>query len=138
MGLRASSQDAQTPIMKYLLVCKPPGGVAHEVTVETADVLPHLQTLVHGLVETVPIGTGVDLLANENGIALNLPANCGYLGTIVFIGVDEAEGRWKSLDADQARKAKKWCELHKDDVPNRNGALTIVSGKEEFMRMLDE
>jgi hypothetical protein len=55
---------------------------------------------------------GVVILFNENGIEKDLESNCGFVGTLVFVGVeynDEEGDYWATLNDEQIRKCMAWC-----------------------------
>ena len=96
--------------MEINLCVKNPNTLAVALPFVTDDILRLMQDLVGGYVERVPIGSNVVILCNEDGIEHNLPANCGFLGTIVFVEVDH--GEWVGLSKENQLKALKWCEIN--------------------------
>lgn len=92
------------------VVVKEPGKLAevrNTVLMGTCNVLQFLQGLVNGFIQAVPVGPGVSLICNEDGLAEGLPENCGHVGTLVF--VRDAGEDFGSLPEDDQRRAKKWC-----------------------------
>ena len=124
------------------VVYKEPNKPAEQRTVEIEkNLLNTMQKLVGGGhnvdVQHVPIGPGVTILVDEDGLAKNLPDNCGFVGNIVFVQdvfISEDEGYdWGSLDEETARKALRWCFRHTDDVhPDRSGTVRILTNEEEI------
>jgi hypothetical protein len=98
------------------------------------------QSLVGGYVEMYPVGPQVALLLNEDGISMNLPENCGFLGTIVFVGVkidNDGEEIWYSLNEEQIRKCKAWAERRKDAKPDRSLPTIVSLDQETWLRSLE-
>ena len=120
------------------VVVKEPGKTAEIRNIETKDVLKTCQQLVGGYVEQVGIGPGVNILCNEDGLAMKLPDNCGFVGTLVFVQdrlvIDEYGDEtydWGSLSEENIHKAKAWCQRYEGAAhPNRSGKPRIISGKE--------
>ena len=75
---------------KIKVFVKNPGQVPHMEIVD--NTLEALQKIVYGYIEVVQPFKDMALIVNEEGIILNMPYNCTYLGTMffgpmVFVGV---------------------------------------------------
>lgn len=91
------------------------------------------QKLVGGYVEQVPLGPGVFILCNEEaGLRPDkFKHNCGYLGTLIFVGEEEGEEGdmfWSSLKEDEIAKVLNWCDRHEGKTyqPSRPQIITGV------------
>ncbi len=122
------------------VVFKAPGRDAEvrDLDVNEDNMLEVLQKTVGGdrnaYVEQVGVGPGVNILIDEDGLAKNLPDNCGFVGNLVFLGerlISEDEGyEWDSLTAEDERKVLAWCKKHASDVhPDRAGTgFRMITG----------
>jgi Domain of unknown function (DUF3846) len=114
--------------MKYMLVTKECGKLAEVWDLETDDLLATAQEFVGGDVECCMVGPDVVILCNEDGLASNLPNNCGFVGNIIFVQeiYDPLDGAdWTSLSEENIRKALAWCQKHGNDVHPGNHTEVI-------------
>lgn len=99
------------------------------------------QALVQGYVECVPLGPGVTILCNEEaGLQPGkFKHNCGYLGTIVFVGDEEnEEGElfWGSLNDAQVEKVMNWCRKY-EGATYSPSKPQLISGQHNIAAYLD-
>jgi Domain of unknown function (DUF3846) len=114
------------------VVVKEPGKDAAVVTVPDLE-LETMQKMVGGCIEHVPMGPGVVLVCNENGVGDDLPHDIGiYVGTIFFCGLRSYRDGYHEvgLSRENVRKVLAWCELHKNDPPRgaEDREFHVVSG----------
>lgn len=125
--------------MPEKVLVKKPGA---EPSVERLDRVTYewLSEAVGGYIEVVPVGPGVYIVLNEDGMAKNLPDNCGLLGTFVFIGMRPEEVEHEDLDVadefcglgeDDLGRAAEWCRRREGAKHPRRG-FEVVSGDEAF------
>ena len=98
----------------------------------TAKQLMLAQKLVGGYVEVAWLGGDVKVLINEEGLLNNLPANCGFVGTIVFFH-DTCDGsihEWDSLSDEEIRKVKTWIAIHGNDPHIGYTGMQIITEDE--------
>lgn len=79
-----------------------------------------LTKIVAGYIELVPIGPNILLVCNEDGMALNLNNNCGFLGNIAIIKSGN-EDCFNSLTDEDIEKGKKYLESMKHKIHSGNG-----------------
>ncbi len=101
------------------------------------------QKLVCGYVEVCQIAPGVTMLLNEEGIMQKLPDNCGFLGTLVFVGTEldtEGEETWSSLDDENLRKCKVWLKTRENLKGNKQGGFSLIPEDKvnDYFHELDE
>jgi hypothetical protein len=128
--------------MKLTVVVKEPNKSAVRRTVQVKEsILDTVQKLVGGgknaYVEQVGIGPGVTILVDEDGLAKDLPDNCGYVGNLVFVQdvfISDEEGYdWGSLDENNVRKVLAWCVRHAKDVqPNKDRRPHIMTDPKQI------
>lgn len=82
------------------------------------DLLDNVQEIVGGFVEAVSLSEQCVVLCDEEGISKHLPANCGFLGNLLFVGNTED---WASLTDEEVEKVKAWCDKHAKDVHPGDG-----------------
>lgn len=139
----AKKKTPTPPQTKLKLVVKEPGKPAEVREVDATDVLGAMQLLVGGYVQAVPVGPGVTILVDEDGLAKNKSDNCGFVGTFVFVEdvlISEDEGYdWGSLSDENVGKALRWCQRYGSAVhPDRSGGISIVFGAEEIKKHREE
>ena len=99
------------------------------------NTLEAMQSLVGGYIQLVPIGLGIDLLCNEEGLLLKLPVNCGFAGTIALVGLNLNTAERRSLADDEVGKALAWFRLHEQDrLPDTESDLVMF---DSLAKMLD-
>ena len=128
--------------MKLTVVVKEPNKPAARHTVQVKEsVLDTVQKLVGGgknaYVEQIGIGPRVNILVDEDGLAKELPDNCGYVGNLVFVQdvfISDEEGYdWGSLDESNIRKVLAWCVKHAGEAhPNRDGMPRIITDPKQI------
>ena len=79
---------------KISVIIKQPGRVPYKTNISPR--LENLQAAVGGYIETVTLGSDWAIICNEEGRMIGMPYNCtvfgiGFVGPIVFIGVDGEE-----------------------------------------------
>jgi len=97
---------------------------------------------VGGYIEMVPIGPGVDVICNEEGMFAGsdggpLPQNAaGFLGNILIVAVDTDSGEFRSLTDEELRKGFAYLQVFKDVVhPGDSGSGILVGDEaEDFIR----
>jgi hypothetical protein len=127
--------------MKLTCVVKEPNKEPQRCDFETDDVLATLQKAVDGYIELVRVGDDVFIVCNEDGLAYNLPDNCGFVGNIVFVQDVLGEDNEKdlgSLSEENVQKAIAWCNRYKTYAhPDRSGMPRIITGDEEIKKYRD-
>lgn len=119
--------------MKMKLVIKEPNKPAKVCELSGNDTLAIAQKAVGGYVQSIAIGPEVSILVDEDGLSKNLPDNCGFVGTFVFVQevlISKEEGYdWGSLNEENVRKALAWCEKHSEEVhPDKSGSVIVITG----------
>jgi hypothetical protein len=85
-----------------------------------------LQQLVGGYPEMHAMGRGIQLVCNEDGIALGLPQNgCGILGPYLFLKSDE-RGESISLNDEECKAVLAYVAVHRM-IKHQGGGMEIKS-----------
>jgi Domain of unknown function (DUF3846) len=93
-------------------ILKVPGKAAEEIQVhDDGDRLKTVQGIIGGYLEEVSLYGNVVAICDEDGIAKKLPGNCGLLGPILFLGIEETDDGmtdWTGLTDEQKRSVYRW------------------------------
>jgi hypothetical protein len=90
---------------------------------------------VGGYIQMVPIGPGVEVVCNEEGMFAGpggtpLPQNAaGYLGNILIVAVDPDEGECIDMTPEQLRKGLAYLERYAELKHDLSGGVGIIVGK---------